>query len=93
MIQDEGGRKMAEKALYDLAEAGRIEASIKVIVSKEPFKDVLKEESGDATAVFLGLQCPEEGKELEVYRTYSSYLEFLPTTLLVHSVEEVDLLA
>jgi len=93
VVKDQGGKEMAREALTNLVEAGRIQADVEVIVSGDPFEEILRKNSSDASTVFLGLVPPEEGKEMEIYETYQRLLEHLPTTLLVSSIGEVDLLA
>jgi amino acid transporter len=93
LIQDEAGRKPAALALRELVDAARVTAEVEVLVSEAPFLEVLHRHSGDASAVLLGFNVPQEG-EAQVFQDYfEEMLSGLPTTLLVCSSGEADLLA
>ena len=83
----------AHLELSALVEAARIEAEVRVVVSERPFREVLVEESGDATLVFLGFRLRPQGEAAEFQAHLQALTAGLPTTLLVHSSGEADLLA
>ncbi|MCA9565493.1 MAG: hypothetical protein KC561_18475, partial [Myxococcales bacterium] len=94
-VPDEEQRAEAERELNTLVEAARIHAEVAVKVSKEPFGELLKRESVGASLVLLGFQPQGESddEKRDFHARYSQMLEGLPTTLLVHSSGEADLLA
>jgi amino acid transporter len=91
LIEDERGRQPSKEALGRLVQAARIDAQTQVIVSEKPFPEVFQRHSQDATAVFLGLQLPEDGKELSWHQNLIQMLEEMPPTFLVDSNGQVDL--
>jgi hypothetical protein len=92
LIQDEAGRQPAGDALKELLEAARVDATVDVLVSEAPFKEVLHRHSGDASLVFLGFNVPDENAAGQFQQYFDEMLSELPTTLLVCSSGEVDLL-
>lgn len=93
LIQDEAGRQPAGDALRELIEAARVHATVDVLVSEAPFNEVLNRHSRDASVVFLGFIVPGEDGADQFQRYFEEMLCELPTTLLVCSSGEVDLLA
>jgi hypothetical protein len=93
LIGDEDGREPASKALRDLVDAARVDAEVMVLVSESSFQEVLWRHSGDASVVLMGFNVPEE-EDIELFRNrFEEMLSNLPTTLLVCSSGEADLLA
>lgn len=88
---EERGR--AEAEIGELVGAGRIEAELAVILTPLPFRQVLEAESASATAVLLGFDLAPPERSLDVHRGLAALVERLPTTLLVHSSGDADLLA
>jgi len=92
LIEDEAGREPSKEALEELVDHARLEGSVEVIVSEDPFTKVLERHSADASVVILGFKVPEEREE-EAFR-FQMYFERmispLPTTLLVSSSGEAD---
>jgi len=93
LIQDEAGRQPAADALTQLIDAARVNAQVQIVVSEEPFADVAERHSGDAAVVFLGFAVPEEDAAHDFQTRIEDVLSRLPTTLLVCSSGEADLLA
>jgi hypothetical protein len=93
VVRDTAGREPSLSAIESLIEAARIQAEAHVIVSTEPFADVLKHHSGQADVVFLGMQPSDEKPHTVVYRNLSNLLAPMPTTILVHSSGEADVFA
>jgi amino acid transporter len=85
LVENAEGRDPAEEALAQLAHEARLEVKPEVIVSGERFPLVLRAHSCDAACVFLGMELPSEGQELERHRILEEMLEGLPTTILVNS--------
>ena len=86
-------RAVAVEQMNHLVEAARIPAEIDVLVSDRPFPEVLQAHSADATVVFLGFYTPTLKHAATFHDQYTSLLRGMPTTLLVHSSGEADLLA
>ena len=93
LVRNEPGREPATQALNQLIHDARIEADVEVIISDRPFSDVLRTHSANAAVVMLGFQVPEDPGTLAFSAPYVNMLEELPTTLLVSSCGDADLLA
>lgn len=83
----------SEEAVRVLVEAARMNAEVHAVVSDRPFAEVLHEESAGASVVFLGFYAPPPEQAGAFHEQYTALLDGLPTTLLVHSSGEADLLA
>ncbi|MDX9722483.1 MAG: hypothetical protein RBU37_17185, partial [Myxococcota bacterium] len=92
IIRDDTGREEAHQALEQLVHGARVDADVAIIVSTKGIGDTLGEHSGDADVVFLGLELADEGTAPEAYQRYESAVSALPTTLLVHSSGDADVL-
>ncbi|MBN1106742.1 MAG: amino acid permease [Deltaproteobacteria bacterium] len=95
LLRDEAGRQPSKEALQELVDAARVDAQAEIIVSEDPLPEVLERHSADASLVILGFKVPEERGE-DAYRFqmhFERMLSGLPTTLLVSSSGEADLLA
>ena len=92
VVEEEMGRTPATEALHELAQAARIDAQVEVVVSAQPFAEILHEHSQDADVVFLGLWIPDASQAEELHREYTELCEGLPTTLLVYSSGEADMM-
>jgi hypothetical protein len=93
VVENEAGHEPARQALSNLINESRIDADAVVVVSREPFHRVLHHHSRDATVVFLGFEPPEDGQENAFFERYESLLSGMPSTLLVCSTGEADMLA
>ena len=91
IIPDASEHTATHKELHTLIEASRMNFSIKIIISKDPFPELLHTYSRDATAIFMGFNIPTPENAKTFHASYSRLLEGLPTTLLVHSTGEADL--
>ena len=92
-VEANGDVAAARKELEQICVAARIEAEIAVPVSTQPFAQVLREQSEDATLIFLGLSIPGVEDEREFHRATEEMLVNMPTTLMVHSSGEAELQA
>lgn len=79
------------KELSTLISAARMKIAIKVIISKEPFADIFRTYSKDATAIFIGFSVPKPEAASSFHRSFTQLLTGMPTTMLVHSTGEADL--
>jgi amino acid transporter len=93
VVRDPAGRESSLQAIQSLIKAARIAAEPHVIVSDEPFADVLKEHSGQADVVFLGLQPSDGEAHTALYERLNTLLAPMPTTILIHSSGEADVFA
>jgi len=95
VVESEAGRGPAAQALRGMVAAGRIEAEVEVVVSREPFATVLRRHSADAGLVLLGFRVADAGagRPLVLGPRHARMLEGLPTALLACSTGEADLLA
>ena len=83
----------AEDAMVKVDDAGFMDAEVTVLVSTDPLPEVLERHSKDASVVLLGFKVPEEGEAEGFQGYFEEILSGLPTTLLVCSAGEVDLLS
>ncbi len=93
-IEDEAGKEPALISLNNLIQDSRIDATAKVVLNPDnkPFQETLKEHSQKADCLFLGFKIPQEGKEEIWYQFYSHLLDEMPSTILIHSADDEDLL-
>lgn len=92
VIQNEAGRRPATEALEALIKDARVKATVSVLVSEDPFKDVLHRHSKDASLVMLGTQLPDQDNADQFLVLTEQAMDGLPTTLIVLSSGEADLL-
>jgi len=90
LIPDEAGRASSRQVLEDLIHNARIPAQALVVVSSDPFSQVLRTHSADADLVFLGLPYQDQENVIINYRHLNLVLEKMPTTILVRSSGEAD---
>ncbi len=90
-ITDQDSTEASRAELRALCNSARIEADVKVVSSKAPFRDVLQENSHDANLVILGFSAPEEADQDAFHQGISSMLDDMPAVLLVHASGQVDL--
>jgi len=91
MVGESEERDAAHQEMDALTEAGRIQARSHVVVHTS-CRDVLHENSHDATVVLLGFHPPEPGADAKHFHdNFERLLEGLPTTLLVCSSGDADL--
>lgn len=93
VIKNEEGRQPATQALNELANAARVDVEVQLIVSDDSFCEVVHRHSGNASTVILGFSPPEEKDAQRFRENIEKILAGLPTTLLVCSAGEADLLA
>jgi len=92
-VENQAGRSPALKALRDLIEHSRLHAEAEIVVSDQPFYQVLHEHSATADCVFLGLELPAREQLEAWHEAYERMMESLPTVILVQSSGRVDLFA
>ncbi|OVE75540.1 hypothetical protein BVX98_07435 [bacterium F11] len=90
IVDTEEAKRENEKHLAKLIEDSRMEARVEVIQSTESWSQVVISQSRDTDVVFIGLAIPKEGGEEEFLKIYQPILDQLSTTILVHSVDKLD---
>jgi hypothetical protein len=94
VVSDESAVRKTEEDLSKMLEDARISAHVKVLpplVKERTIQQAIQEESGEADLVVLGLREPEEGQESTFMTRMSSFMEGLPTTVLVKSINIEDI--
>ncbi len=92
VVENEAGREPATAALADLINDARVDAAAEILVSERPLPEILETHSADADCVFFGFEPPKEGNEQRWQQGYTTMLKTMPTTILVHSVADEDVL-
>lgn len=90
IISSEAGREEANEHLSELTETSRIEASTAVFVSDNPMS-VVQDYSQNAALVFLGFRPPDEGKEIEFWKSLQRWAGNLERVVFVHSAGGMEL--
>lgn len=94
LVRDSAGRESSKEAIKSLVHNSRIQAEARVVVSTDPFAEVLASHSAKADVVFMGIHPPEEGQKHEdFFMKMNKILEHIPTTIMVHSSGEADVFA
>ncbi|MDX1776472.1 MAG: amino acid permease, partial [Desulfobulbales bacterium] len=85
VVENEIGKEPAHLALQQLVDLARVDAEVEIILEEESFSRVLHKHSADATCVILGFELPEKKDEAEWHGNYRSFIDEMPTTILVNS--------
>ena len=91
VTQNEPSKDAALTELNNLIESSRMNISVEVLCSREPFNALLHKYSSGATLIFIGFEVPDDTTAAFFQKSMSSLLHGLPTTLLVRSTGEADL--
>jgi hypothetical protein len=92
VVEKEAGKEPAAEALRELIDSARVKADVNVIVSRDSFKTVLHGHSSDAACIFLGFEVPRADMCESWHRLYNSFVADLPTTIMVSSGQNTDIL-
>jgi len=92
MVRSKEEQKAAWDELRQLCEAARIRADILVVVANSSFRETLHAYSSAATVVFLGFRIPQQPDAASFQQNMATLLKGLPTTILVHSTGEADVM-
>lgn len=85
---------MLDQEMKEILDSARIEADTRTIYTDEPFNCVLRRESANAAALFVGFKLPEQDEAaMGMFSHFSTYLEGMPPTFLVCSAGDADLSA
>ena len=93
LIQNEEGRQPANQALEKLVNSARVDVEVQIIVSEDQFIEVVQRHSKKAAAVILGFTPPQPEEAQKFYDKFNNIITNLPTTLLVSSTGQADLMA
>jgi amino acid transporter len=94
VIDHEKDIKKIKVGLENMLEEARITARCVPMIKPDKDKSIqetIRAESQEADLVILGLRFPEEGREQDFMARMTSFMEALPTTLLVKSVNIEDI--
>ena len=94
VVADEKDVRTTEEELNEMLSDARIGADVKVLPplsGDQTIQQLIHEESGESDLVVLGLRFPEEGQESTFMTRMTSFMENLPTTVLVKSVNIEDI--
>lgn len=84
--------EVARQQTQRLIDEARMTASVKILQGVG-IKESLREHSSDAAVVFLGFQPPDDEGAEDFFELYESLTDGMPTTLIVSSSGEADLLS
>ncbi|MFH1136559.1 MAG: amino acid permease [Pseudomonadota bacterium] len=93
MVPNEAGREPATLALKDLLKTARLKAEALVLLCDQPFHELIRSSSHDASVVLIGFNVPGEAEANDFQQKFERYMTGLPTTLLVSAQGDVDLTA
>lgn len=94
ITKTEAERQSAHDELKHLIEVARIEAEIRILVSTDPFSHIMRKESRDAVALFLGFVLPAESNALVTsFESTARALDGMPPAFLTCTSGAADLLA
>ena len=85
-------QRHATEELHSILYESRIKGAAVTVPLDGDLSNTLQTHSADADVVFLGLTPPRENKEEAFYQQYAALVSGLPTTMLVCSAGEADLL-
>lgn len=91
-IPDEAGRQPVADAMERMLAEARVDAEVQIVVSTDPFTQVVHRHSADAAVVFIGFFLPNRADARQFQRNFNKILASLPTTLLVCSTAKCALL-
>jgi hypothetical protein len=94
VVADEKDVRTTEAELNQMLSDARIEAEVKILPplsGGSTIQELIRKESGESDLVVLGLRFPEEGQENTFMTRMTSFMENLPTTVLVKSVNIEDI--
>ena len=93
LVNSSEERSRAYRELKQLIEAARMDISVEIIFSEESFPNLLRKHSASATVVFMGFQVDANTDALRFQDSFGTLLDGMPTTILVQSTGEADLLS
>ncbi len=92
-IRNSADAEETRSELESLVENARIKAIVKIIVSQQDFSSILRENSSDASIIFMGFDIPEPSESFTFQSSFDEMLKDMPTTMLISSTGDADLLS
>lgn len=92
IISDAAEKSEAETQMLELRKNIRIPAEVQVIQSSEPFSDVIARESSSSDFVFMGMRASDSKEARQSIETQKDLLEKLPTTIMIWSNGDANIL-
>jgi hypothetical protein len=89
VVPDEAAAESARENLERMVRSLRVGARSEVLVADKPFSITLRESSGDADLIFLGIARPGAGFRAS-YETVQAWTADLPTTVMVLAGEGLE---
>jgi amino acid transporter len=83
----------AREELERLIDAARMDIEVEPIISDDTFPNLLRKYSGLSTAVFLGFSADANTDPAKFQEAYTGLLQGMPTTIMIQSTGEADLLS
>jgi amino acid transporter len=96
IIKTKEGRQSAQVNLESILRQAHIKAQLNVLDQESigyEIPHIIRERSRNSDLVILGMKIPETGQEEVFMQEMFTFLKTLPTTLLVKSVEEIELIS
>ena len=91
VVDDLTQRRRAEDQIVDVLAAARLEARPRVLMrGGRTIKEIMKAESAAADLAIVGFAMPEPDQAEEFFERVESLLEFMPSTVMVHSARNFD---
>lgn len=92
IISDASEKNTAETQMIELRKNIRIPAEVKVILSAAPFSEVIARESSSSDFVFMGMRASDSQEARRSIESQGDLLNKLPTTILVWSNGDANIL-
>jgi amino acid transporter len=86
-------QELAREELVKLIEAARMDIDVETILADDTFPNLLRLHSGLSTVVFLGFSAGAGIDPAQFQKAYTELLMGMPTTILIQSTGEADLLS
>jgi hypothetical protein len=96
IIKTKEGRQSTQANLENILQQAHIKAQVNVLDQESigyEIPHIIREHSRNSDLVILGMNVPETGQEEVFMQEMFTFLKALPTTLLVKSVEKIELIS
>ena len=91
IVDNETAHLQAKEHLEELCLSARVPADVEVIVSQASFEEVIATESAHADMVFLGMDTPVHGCEIEFANQLREQVKTFPHAVFVKSSTKMDI--
>ncbi|MCL2182898.1 MAG: amino acid permease [Chitinispirillia bacterium] len=93
LVNAVGEMDAAHKDLERLIEAARMDVAIETILTDDTFPNMLRRQSGLSTVIFMGFNVNDKTDPVNFQKGFTDLLQGMPTTVLIQSTGEADLLS